>query len=140
MKTLRTAPFRRRAVSALLVGLWCWGSLGALFHGARDVHRYCAEHGAFEEVASAATQVATSSTGSAGSGSRAFSSESRDPGHEICAFAELGERTLAGSDSACFGALLPAVPPRVELAPAIVALPIPLLALAPKASPPVRSV
>jgi hypothetical protein len=138
----RRAPksLARRATAALLVGFWLAGLVGSIFHDADHEHRYCSQHGTFEEAGARPTDAAAASAAAAtpehDRSIRSGDATLRGEGHESCAFADLGVRAPL-TDTATVSQARP-TPPAPAAAPPVVhvASPIPLLANAPKASPP----
>jgi hypothetical protein len=130
----RQPSLARRAISALVVGFWLFGLVGSLFHGVGHEHTFCPQHKTFEEAGAAANQ------GSADESSYASTGTAAKYQHEACAFADLGVR--APQDPPVTLILTRPTAPAPAPAPLLVAVapPIALLALAPKSSPPARSV
>jgi hypothetical protein len=132
----RQLPFARRATAALLVGFWLFATVGSIFHGSNDQHRYCSQHKVFEEVGARGAGVAQATP--ADSSERGWKAGAAEEtiDHQACAFADLGVRAPLDQPTTLHVAL-PA-PPALAPAPILVhiAPPIPLLANAPKASPP----
>jgi hypothetical protein len=131
----RPPPLARRAIAALLVGFWMAALVGSLVHGESHEHRYCAQHKAFEEVGARRSSASTPSDSSSWQAGASGNLQ-----HQACAFAELGVR--APLDELPRIDVERPVPPELATTPALapVASPIPLLANAPKASPPVSIV
>lgn len=71
-------------LSALVVAvLWCATPILGAVHAATEIHRYCAQHGTFEEAGEA-----PSATPHTEAGSTAIANGTRsEPGHEGCSFA-----------------------------------------------------
>jgi hypothetical protein len=126
---------RRRLPTAALLILWIGSPLVALVHAATEQHSYCAAHEAFEEHDAPAPGARGEPLASA-----LPAEPPADQVHHACAFSPLatGPALLA---------LAPAPPlerapaPPEPAAPAgeVPPPPLPLLALAPKASPPLSS-
>jgi hypothetical protein len=123
---------RQRAIASIVV-LLSWGTLALSFvHQATSEHRFCAEHGAFEEVAigSEAADAAVQPVSAIATGA------SEGESHEACPF-----DCAIPTDRARFAvdldsAVLPEGPPidrALHLEPVS---PVDLLSLAPKNSPP----
>ncbi len=126
---IRPVPFARRAISALLVGLWLVGLVGSLFHGTSHEHTYCSQHKTFEEVGTASgTDVREDASVRSG--------VAPVYQHQACAFADMGVRAPL-PDAFTIDVVRP-TPPAPAPAPLLahVAFQIPLLANAPKSSPP----
>jgi hypothetical protein len=120
-----------RATAAWLVGLWLFGLIGWLAHASHGEHRYCSEHGAFEEAGAGLRE------GARGHGETLRAATPEDGTHETCPFAG----PVAPFEPEDPVALAPpvATPPPVDVvvpARPFVAPAIPLLAVAPKSSPP----
>jgi hypothetical protein len=133
----RQAPLVRRAISALVVGVWLVGLIGSVLHGSSHEHHYCSQHKAFEEIAGAPSSGAA--TASESDTWRATPTAAAAQ-HESCAFADLGVRAPLADDFRLDVARPtppPLAPPPVVVS---VSIQIPLLANAPKASPPSHSV
>ena len=130
----RRQPLARRAIAALLAGLWLSGLVGSIFHGDRDEHRYCVEHGAFEEVGSKpADQAAPVARASAELLAAGTAVPER---HQECAFVDAGVRTPLEQPSLHHVRVPAPASAAPTLTLATFAPPIPLLAFAPKSSPP----
>ena len=137
MSTRRPAKsLARRATAVLLVGFWMAGLVGSIFHDAEHEHRYCSEHGTFEEAGARPTGGAATDASAHDRSIRSGDASRSEGGHEGCAFADLGVRAPL-TDTVTVVVARPA-PPAPASAPSVVhvAPPIPLLAVAPKASPP----
>jgi hypothetical protein len=134
----RHVPLARRVISALVVSVWLLGLVGSVVHGSSHEHAYCSQHKAFEEVAGAASGTTTAAP--IENNTWRATPAATAPQHETCAFADFGVRAPLADDFR----LDVARPARPPLAPAPVlahvSIQIPLLANAPKASPPSRSV
>jgi hypothetical protein len=129
----------RRATAALLVGVWLAGLVGSIFHDANHEHRYCSQHGTFEEAGAAAALTGASATSAPDPTEKSLrpgDATLRGDTHEPCAFADLGVRAPL-TETTTLAVAQPAPPaPTAALPRGYVAAPIPLLAFAPKASPP----
>src|SRR5262245_25701346 len=129
----RHQSLARRATAALLVGFWLAGLVGSIFHDASHEHRYCSQHGAFEE---AGTVDAKAAPAPADGTSRVRPGDATEQTlqHEACAFADLGVRAPVPTHATIASAR--PTPPAPATSPPVshVASPIPLLANAPKAS------
>ena len=124
-----------RVPAALLAALWMVAPSLGMIHGLEHQHHFCADHGEFEE-----------SLGQAGPADVPGSTESnvRPAGvqdsrqHEVCAFAQLLRRDASTGRErtwAVIAVIRHADAPRLESV--AILSPIPLLATAPKSSPPV---
>lgn len=123
----------QRIVAALLVSLWAFALIGASWHGAHDAHRFCSEHGAFEEAG-----VGVGGAAPDDGGSQAQTPASQAEGHETCAFTALAlHSTFVGHQAVAISAAPVTEAPRLPMLGIEVAAPIDLLSIAPKGSPPV---
>jgi hypothetical protein len=130
----RPAPLARRAVSALLVAVWVIGLVVSIVHGSSHGHFYCSQHKTFEELRG------TPASATEDARSWRTSPVATTNTHEACAFADLGVRAPL-EEEFHLDVARPTPPPLAPAPPSIhIALPIPLLAVAPKASPPSHSV
>jgi hypothetical protein len=141
----RPLPLVRRAIAALVVGVWVLGLVGSVFHATSGhEHAYCSQHKTFEEIGNAGALV-DGVAASAGSASEAAAAWHATPAasvaqHEACAFADLGVRAPL-EEHFRLDLARPTPPPLAPAPPAVhVSIQIPLLANAPKASPPSASV
>ena len=126
-------PSSIRLTSALVAFVWNAAPLAAVFHGMAEAHRYCAEHGGFEE----GTQATRTGDGRAGGHDQASGGGASDHSgdHQACAFmaAWRSDQTLRGPDLQVAPAPEPAHVAAVSLeAPRLADV----LASAPKTSPP----
>ncbi len=114
--------------------LWIALPVVGAIHGAHEQHVYCAEHGALEEL-----------RGGSAAGTSDLPESVIDAGapapdeHEACAFSHVVPCKAAARPSLTWHRLPPAAQPCVAPVASSDTCPIPLLALAPKSSPPVRS-
>jgi hypothetical protein len=126
---LRSRPrLAARALAGALAALWVATALAAVAHGAREQHRFCDEHAAFEEV-HAGNAVAVPD------GAFAPSAPAEGDEHEACPFVA----ATAAEPSEATAPAAAASPDHAASAPPATtagAHPIPLLALAPKHGPP----
>jgi hypothetical protein len=119
-----------RVPAAVLAAMWLLSPLVSAVHGALAEHRYCARHGSFEEVGASSRAERWADDGPARV-TVAFAGE-----HHACAFGDVipcGAARLAppsGQAPPCAGATPPVIA-SIDLSP------IPILAFAPKSSPPV---
>jgi hypothetical protein len=135
----RTAPLRSLGamyrLPALVIALiWCAAPVLAILHAhsGTEVHRYCAEHGALEDVAEAQTRAPTPDE----SGATVRASETA-AAHGECAFSRFcrfGD-TLARFVMETTGVVEAMPVPRPAARVAAVAIPV--FVVAPKTSPPV---
>jgi hypothetical protein len=127
-------PALRRLTASGLVALWLFGLAASLAH-ASHAHRFCEEHGAFEE-AGARPAAATPGDGQAAV-HRAAAPAS---GHQACAFTGPGAPFTPEPEARV--AVQPAPAPVAIVVPDArpAVHPIDLLALAPKSSPPSVSI
>jgi hypothetical protein len=137
----RASTLRRHTATVLAV-LWLLPLLGALGHSKEHAHRFCAEHQTFEETARGqgqqvsqdATQTPVLSTSRLSEGLEASRLT-----HEACPVltAGMGQEPLPPETpwalTACLAESLPATAPPQPLRS------LPILALAPKSSPPARA-
>jgi hypothetical protein len=139
----RPLPLVRRAVAALVVGVWVLGLVGSVFHATSGhEHAYCVQHKTFEEVGNAAVvdNVGPAPGAAALAAAWHATPTASTPQHEACAFADLGVRAPL-EEHFRLDLARPTPPPLAPAPPAIhVSFQIPLLANAPKASPPSASV
>lgn len=137
---LQQAHTFARLTATLLVTLWASHPMGALLHGKdAHAHRFCAQHQAFEETASGKGQGAARLAAERGPLLTALPAAGVDAAsltHETCPLLTPGSRDEALASRAEPPALerLAVSPPAT--APPCVAPPLPVLATAPKASPP----
>jgi hypothetical protein len=120
-----------RTLAGLVAALWILFPCFADLHGKRERHRYCVQHGAFEDVDDA---------GGAGSpndaSSRLAPAPARGPAHHPCAFVQAAPARVAGALTAGLGELAPRLTEATRLPRSPGRRPIPLLLVAPKSSPP----
>jgi hypothetical protein len=126
-------PATLKLLAFALVGLWVLLPVASALHGAEHAHRYCAEHGAVEE----ATPEAGHAPGVDGPGWSA-GDEAVEAGHVACGFAFAhrladGAVTPRRAAQALASWARDAAPLRPSHA---VARGLPVLATAPKGSPP----
>jgi hypothetical protein len=131
-----------RATAMLLVALWAVQPVATWVHSSEHIHRYCAEHQAFEEGGSrteGARGVVAASSAQLTAGTTALDESGPRP-HERCNLPACGARV---SVLPAVGMHLPAPPLEARaVAPPARSVPAPPLAvldLAPKASPPSRA-
>jgi hypothetical protein len=125
----------RRVIASLLTALWLVALFGSVWHGAEDVHRYCEEHDTYEEAGQAPRPGAFAAAESSDRLLSAGAAESAE--HHACPF--LVFDAPATADEAAAPAVVAAhdsLPPAARAQDASPAAQIPLLAIAPKGSPP----
>lgn len=141
MRPAATTATFRRLVAPLLLALWALQPVVMVQHVGAHFHRFCVEHGVFEDVAAGAT--ATAAPSEAGQKSlrtlRPESAVAAETPHEECGVLASRTPQLAAGGPAL---VLAVTPPSggVRLAHARDGVaPVPLLHRAPKASPPARA-
>ncbi|WP_224361823.1 hypothetical protein [Hyalangium versicolor] len=132
----------RSFIATLLVALWAVQPVVAVVHSREHAHRFCPEHQTFEETARGSGQWqsrSSSSTPLLSALRRETGVDSVRPTHEACPLQTADTRGDAQSSeawvaiSACLGtSVLATAPPRSITS-------VPILATAPKLSPPARS-
>lgn len=134
------ATILRRYTATLLVALWVMPWMMALVHSQEHAHRYCLEHQAFEDAA-----WGSGESNLQAAGERAQFSSVPAPvkaphlAHESCPLPPGGMRDEAPNPeplsiiTACLAVSRPATAPPRALSS------LPILATAPKSSPPVRA-
>jgi hypothetical protein len=130
----------RRYTATLLVALWVMPWVMALVHSQEHAHRYCLEHQAFEDTAKGSGQTTSQVRGDFAQLTAVPSPlGSRHLAHESCPLPTAGMRDEAPNPqphvviTACLAVSRPATaPPRAVSS-------VPILATAPKSSPPVRA-
>jgi hypothetical protein len=137
----RTATLRR-FTATLLVALWAVQPLVAVVHSQQHAHRFCPEHQTFEETARGSGQVQarrSSSTPVILSVRPQSGVDSPLSTHEACPLQTAGTRGYAQASATVTSvaeylatSLMATAPPRALSS-------IPLLATAPKLSPPARA-
>jgi len=119
----------RSVHAAILATLWVLAPLLGATHGLTHSHRYCAEHGAFEESSPDHREPIAGQSSATTGAARG--------GHEECAFSQLFCRDAwvgtPENTGSVIGVFQHRGTPALE---SIEVRPIPLLASAPKSSPP----
>ncbi|NMO18993.1 hypothetical protein HPC49_46695 [Pyxidicoccus fallax] len=131
-----------RLTATLLVALWALQPLGALLH-VRDAHahRYCPQHQAFEETANGKGQGVARLASERSPQLTALPAAGTDAAgltHETCPVLGSSSRDEASAPNEEPLILEHLAVSRPATAPPSVAAPLPVLATAPKASPPAR--
>jgi hypothetical protein len=134
------ASTSRRYTATLLVALWVMPWVMALVHSQEHAHRYCLEHQAFEDTARGSGQAVFQPTGDLPQLTAVPSSQGAPHlAHESCPLPSAGMRDEVPTPeahaviTACLAVSRPATaPPRARSS-------VPILATAPKSSPPVRA-
>ncbi len=138
---LDRAPTFRRSIAMMLVALWMLPLVAAVAHSREHGHRYCQEHQAFEEMTRSAGQSVLGTTGEALLLTSVPAPATATPPalHESCPLLTAGARDEVPSAELAysFGERLDVSRPATAPPGALSSLPI--LATAPKASPPARS-
>ncbi len=129
---------RRRAgrfTAGFLAALWIAAPLAAVLHGETERHRFCPEHGVFEDVedqggadrheGEAAPGVSAADRGAASA-------------HHVCAFAQATLADAREGDTAA-ARREPARPSPLRALASVDRPAIPLLRVAPKSSPPLQA-
>lgn len=137
---LSPASTLRRYTATLLVALWVMPWVMALTHSQEHAHRYCLEHQAFEDAARGTGQTAARAIGELPQ-LVSVPSPAGTPhlAHESCPLPSAGIRDEAPNPeplaviTACLAVSRPATAPPRALSS------LPILATAPKSSPPVRA-
>lgn len=139
---LKRATTLGRCTAMLLIALWAAQPLGAFVHSESHAHRFCPEHRTFEEAARGSGQLQAQwaeRVPTVSSRASALPDTARLT-HEECTLVSARSRQDAlTSDAvtvseACLAASQPATAP-----PAHGFSPLPVLATAPKSSPPARA-
>jgi hypothetical protein len=122
---------RRWLAAASLVALWVAAPLWAMVHAATERHGYCAKHGAIEEHAAAPAGGARTAIPAV------LPAAPADTEHEVCSFSPFSDGTARlGCQPVALVALAPMLPAPRSFAAMDPPAPVPLLAFAPKSSPP----
>jgi hypothetical protein len=137
---LSPASTLRRYTATLLVALWVMPWVMALVHSQEHAHRYCLEHQAFEDTAWGTGQSSARAIGDLPQVT-AVPAPVGAPhlAHESCPLPSAGMRDEAPNPeplaliTACLAASRPATAPPRALSS------LPILATAPKSSPPARA-
>lgn len=134
------ATTSRRYTATLLVALWVLPWVMALVHSQEHAHRYCLEHQAFEDTAKGSGQAVSQAQGDlAQLTALPAPLSSRHLAHESCPLPAAGMRDEAPNPephavvTACLAVSRPATAPPRSLSS------VPILATAPKSSPPARA-
>jgi hypothetical protein len=134
------AATSRRYTATLLVALWVLPWVMALVHSQEHAHRYCPEHQAFEDTAKGSGQAASQAQGDLAQLTAVpVPTGAPQLAHESCPLPAAGLRDEAPNPeplaviSACLAVSRPATAPPRALSS------VPILATAPKSSPPARA-
>jgi hypothetical protein len=137
----RAATFQRYTAT-LIVALWLLPLLGAIGHSREHAHRFCPEHQAFEETVRGTGQVLSRSSEQTPALAAARATEATDSSrlpHETCPLVTAGTREeLLASEAVWVLTSSVAVSPPAT-APPQPRSSLPILATAPKSSPPARA-
>lgn len=132
-----------RCTATLLVALWACGPLGALLHQREaHAHRFCPQHQTFEETARGTGMGLSRLAADRGpllSSLPAPAADSSLPTHETCPLVGSGSREELPAASLTPRVLEHLAVSRPATAPPRASPPLPILATAPKASPPPRA-
>ena len=137
----RIATFRGY-IAALLVALWTVQPLVAFVHSQEHAHRFCAEHQTFEETArgSGQLQALRSDNVPVLSAVRADTGvDSARATHETCPLLTAGTRGDTLASESVTGVTTHPASSVVATAPPTSRSSVPILATAPKSSPPVHA-
>ena len=132
----------RSFTATLLVALWAVQPLVAVVHSREHAHRFCPEHQTFEETARGSGQVQTRGSSSAPvlSAVRPQSGvDSLRSTHEACPLQTAGTRGYAQASATVTSVTEHLATSLVATAPPRALCSIPILATAPKLSPPARA-
>ena len=152
-KTVRRPPDHRSAVTvttwrvaaALMAALWTLVPAATALHGAVEAHAYCQEHDAFEEGRGHAGSIARGGDTAQDGGDAARVATAPDvaggDAHAPCAFARavLADAAPAVPAASVSGPAPAILPLRLPASRVPAPRAVPLLAVAPKSSPPVRA-
>jgi hypothetical protein len=134
------AAIARRYTATLLVALWVMPWVMALTHSQDHAHRYCLEHQAFEDAARGTGQVAAHPQGDIPQLTAVPTPQGAPHlAHESCPLPSAGLRDEAPHSeahaviTACLAVSRPATAPPRALSS------VPILATAPKSSPPAHA-
>lgn len=123
--------------ATLLVGIWLANPVLSAVHHLLEVHTYCAEHGTLEEVADSRAGEPTDDESGCSPAVRERDGGPPTFGHDACALQEFAPRDIFTPEVDCASARA-AIAEATTTAPVMwtAGLPIPLLLVAPKSSPP----
>jgi hypothetical protein len=132
----------RRYTATLLVALWIMPVVAGLAHSQEHAHRYCPEHQTFEETVRGSGQVQSRLAGNV---PQLFSRlpdtgvDSTRPTHESCPLLTASTRDEAPAQVALILASAGLTTNHPATAPPRPLTSVPILATAPKSSPPARA-
>jgi hypothetical protein len=139
--THRTATLRS-FTATLLVALWAMQPVVALLHSQAHAHRFCAEHQTFEETARGSGQWQSrraSSTAVMAALRADVGVDSIRSTHEACPLQSAGTRGAAQTTATVTAVVEALTPSLLATAPQRSICSVPILATAPKLSPPARA-
>lgn len=137
----RAATFRRYTAT-LIVALWLLPLLMAIGHSREHAHRFCPEHQAFEETVRGTGQVLSRRSEQVPALAAARTTEATDSSrltHETCPLVTAGAREEVLASEAVWVVTARLAVSRPPTAPPQPCSSLPILATAPKSSPPARA-